>query len=113
MEWEGQIILIIVHLPDKFAGFSGRKLKYKGKATTSSTGLGTNRNGHLRIFISFFWVEGLFCDNTQFFAGLVGYGAVETGLSACVALACVHIDFQNQTILVAINKDLLDFLEMA
>ena len=45
--------------------------------------------------VGFFGVECLFCDDSQFFPGLVGDGAVETGKMACVALACVNIHLQN------------------
>ncbi len=73
-----------------------------------------NQTGRkLRIFIYFPGVEGFFSDKFGFFAGLVFDSAVEAGLVAGMALACVHFHLQNKAILVAIDEYLPDFLEMA
>jgi len=65
------------------------------------------------FFVDFFRVIGLFCDKFQLFAATLFQGTVETGLVACVALAALDRYFQKQAILVAVDKYLLDFLDVA
>lgn len=68
--------------------------------------------GFISLFVGFFWVVHLFSDEFKLLIGVFLKCPVEAGLVADVALSGVHGDFQNQTILVAINEDLFDFLEV-
>ena len=65
------------------------------------------------FFVGFLGVVGFFGDEFELFGAVFFYGAVETAIVADVAPAGVDDYLQNQAILIAIDKYLLDLLEMA
>jgi len=65
------------------------------------------------VTVCFLGVEGLFGDKLQLFGVVSFYSPVKAGLVADVTLAGINGDLENQAVLVAVNKYLLDLLNMA
>ena len=65
------------------------------------------------LFVSFCGVVDLFSDEFQLLIGVFLKCPVEAGLIADMALAGIYGDFENQTILIAVDEYLFHPLEMA
>jgi len=76
-------------------------------------GLALRKESLRRFFVGFFRVVDLLSDKLQIFVGIFLQCPVKTGLIAHVALAGIDSHFENQAVLVAIDKYLLYFLAVA